>query len=67
LHQVGDLFELSVKFRCQNVKEFQLFNSELFVNTLENISAIKLHVEILLYVGVSTHSQRRHAAGGAVG
>jgi hypothetical protein len=35
-----------------------LFASELFVYTLKNISAIKLHVEILLYVTASTPSRR---------
>jgi hypothetical protein len=61
LHQIGDLFELNVKQRCQNVKEFRLFTSELTVNTLKNVSAIMLHVETTLHVGVSTHLQRGHA------
>ena len=47
MHQVGDLFELNVKFRCQNVKVYKLCISWKSKEVITNLNSSQISEEAI--------------------
>jgi len=51
LHQVGDLFELNVKVRCQKVKDFGCQDGVSVLETVDNHSAMNSSDVMTIFLG----------------